>query len=88
MLMCNGMLTVSGMSTHGNIRPAKCTAVLAFCLLIVFIYLLTCFFFVLVCQLVHRDGCADLNMMASSMLSNPRMSSPRDTYYVEWPRMV
>ena len=49
MLMCNGMLTVSGMSTHGNIRPAKCTAVLAFCLLIVFIYLLTCFFFVLVC---------------------------------------
>ena len=45
MLMGNGMLTGSGMSTHGNIRPAKCTAVLAFCLLIVFIYLLTCFVF-------------------------------------------
>ena len=34
------------------------------------------------------DGCANLNMTASSMLSNPRMSSLQNTLYVERSRMV
>ena len=46
MLMNNGMLTGLGMSIHGNIRPAKCITVFAFCFVY---YFLTCFFFVLVC---------------------------------------
>ena len=54
--------------------------IVRFCVYLI-IYLLNCLlvflFFLLFVELVHRDGCADLNMMASSMLSNPMRSSPR-----------
>ena len=50
-----------------------------------FVYLFVCLFLI-VCLTGPQDGCADLNMTASSMLSNPRMSSLRDRipYFLDY----